>query len=85
MSLSCLKYTNIIDSIIFVSTLYKVHVSDDTCNTDGFMTTIVSPLTDQRKKIFAMDCEMVMLFHLSVLQLLCCVDVFKPQTVVYNL
>jgi len=36
----------------------KVHVSDDTCNTDGFMTTIVSPLTDRRKKIFAMDCEM---------------------------
>ena len=28
-------------------------------DTDGFMTTIVSPLADQRKKIFAMDCEMV--------------------------
>ena len=27
-------------------------------STDGFMTTIVSPLTDRRKKIFSMDCEM---------------------------
>ncbi|KAL9950803.1 hypothetical protein ACROYT_G043365 [Oculina patagonica] len=36
----------------------KVHVSDNVYNTDGFMTTIVSPLTDQRKKIFSMDCEM---------------------------
>lgn len=34
-------------------------MSDETYNTDGFMTTIVNPLTDQRKKIFAMDCEMV--------------------------
>ena len=37
-------------------------MSDDTGNTDGFMTTIVSPLADQRKKIFAMDCEMVFFF-----------------------
>lgn len=36
----------------------KVHVSDKMYDTDGFMTTIVSPLADQRKKIFAMDCEM---------------------------
>ena len=33
-------------------------MSDNVYNTDGFMTTIVSPLTDQRKKIFSMDCEM---------------------------
>ena len=52
--------------IFSVQTLTKVHVSDDTYNTDGFMTTIVSPLADQRKKIFAMDCEMVM-FHHSML------------------
>ena len=33
-------------------------MSDNVYSTDGFLTTIVSPLTDQRKKIFSMDCEM---------------------------
>lgn len=36
----------------------QVHVSDEMHDTEGFMTTIVSPLADQRKKIFSMDCEM---------------------------
>lgn len=36
----------------------KVHVSDSVNNTEGFMTTIVSPLAEKRKKIFSMDCEM---------------------------
>ena len=35
-------------------------------DTEGFMTTIVSPLADQRKKIFSMDCEMV-IFHFWLL------------------
>lgn len=35
-------------------------------DTDGFMTTIVSPLADQRKKIFSMDCEMVTLHSWSL-------------------
>ena len=46
--------------------LYQVHVSDEMHDTEGFMTTIVSPLADQRKKIFSMDCEMV-IFHFWLL------------------
>lgn len=45
-------------------------MSDNVYSTDGFMTTIVSPLTDQRKKIFSMDCEMASSHdnvHISVL------------------
>lgn len=33
-------------------------MSDSVNNTEGFMTTIVSPLAEKRKKIFSMDCEM---------------------------
>ena len=47
--------------------LWQVHVSDNVNNTEGFMTTIVSPLVEKRKKIFSMDCEMVTLFPLSYL------------------
>ena len=45
-------------SNFFCLSSWQVHVSDNVYSTDGFMTTIVSPLTDQRKKIFSMDCEM---------------------------
>lgn len=41
---------------------------DNVNNTEGFMTTIVSPLVEQRKKIFSMDCEMVT-FPLSYLMI----------------
>lgn len=47
--------------------LWQVHVCDNVNNTEGFMTTIVSPLVEKRKKIFSMDCEMVTLFPLSYL------------------
>ena len=47
--------------------LWQVHVSDNVNNTEGFMTTIVSPLVEKPKKIFSMDCEMVTLFPLSYL------------------
>ena len=42
---------------------------DNVNNTEGFMTTIVSPLVEKRKKIFSMDCEMVTLFPLSYLMI----------------
>ena len=42
-------------------------MSDNVNNTEGFMTTIVSPLVEKPKKIFSMDCEMVTLFPLSYL------------------
>ena len=42
---------------------------DNVNNTEGFMTTIVSPLVEKRKKIFSMDCEMVTLFLLSYLMI----------------
>ena len=44
-------------------------MSDNVNNTEGFMTTIVSPLVEKRKKIFSMDCEMVTLFPLSYLMI----------------
>ena len=44
-------------------------MSDNVNNTEGFMTTIVSPLVEKRKKIFSMDCEMVTLFLLSYLMI----------------
>lgn len=49
--------------------LWQVHVSDNVNNTEGFMTTIVSPLVEKQKKIFSMDCEMVTLFPLSYLMI----------------
>ncbi|XP_031553926.1 RNA exonuclease 1 homolog [Actinia tenebrosa] len=36
----------------------KVHVSEGKDATEGFMTTIVSPLAGNQKKVFAVDCEM---------------------------
>ena len=60
-------------------------MSDNVYNTDGFMTTIVSPLTDQRKKIFSMDCEMASFhIHISVLLIvlnLNCIVIFENESV----
>lgn len=57
-------------------------MSDNVYSTDGFMTTIVSPLTDQRKKIFSMDCEMVSSHKYSYL---CAVDSMTFKLVSNNL
>ncbi|KAK3735420.1 hypothetical protein QZH41_016871, partial [Actinostola sp. cb2023] len=36
----------------------KFHVSEGKNATEGFMTTIISPLTGKQKKVFGVDCEM---------------------------
>ena len=51
---------------LFLVLTFKVHVSDGTGNTDGFMTTIRSPLSDHRK-VYAMDCEMVQVLFTTLL------------------
>lgn len=71
-----------IGSNIFYPSSWQVHVSDNVYNTDGFMTTIVSPLTDQRKKIFSMDCEMASFqIHISVLLIVLNLNCIENESV----
>jgi len=45
--------------LLFVVLCVQYHVSEGKDATDGFMTTIISPLVGNQKKVFGMDCEMV--------------------------